>query len=34
MPEGGTVTAGNSSPLNVGAAALLVVSEDKAKARV
>src|SRR5205823_6156727 len=31
MPEGGTVTAGNSSPLNVGAAALLVMSEDKAK---
>src|SRR5438270_12854766 len=32
MPEGGTVTAGNSSPLNVGAAALLVMSEAKAKA--
>jgi len=31
MPDGGTVTAGNSSPLNVGAAALLVMSEDKAK---
>src|SRR5437867_7425272 len=31
MPEGGTVTAGNSSPLNVGAAALLVVSEERAK---
>src|SRR5207249_7344442 len=31
MPEGGTVTAGNSSPLNVGAAALLVMSEDKAR---
>ncbi len=31
MPEGGTVTAGNSSPLNVGAAALLVMSEEKAK---
>jgi acetyl-CoA acyltransferase len=30
MPEGGTVTAGNSSPLNVGAAALLVMSERKA----
>jgi acetyl-CoA acyltransferase len=30
MPEGGTVTAGNSSPLNVGAAALLVMSEEKA----
>ncbi len=31
MPEGGTVTAGNSSPLNVGAAALLVMSDEKAK---
>jgi acetyl-CoA acyltransferase len=31
MPEGGTVTAGNSSPLNVGAAAVLVVSEERAK---
>jgi acetyl-CoA acyltransferase len=31
MPEGGTVTAGNSSPLNVGAAALLIVSEERAK---
>jgi acetyl-CoA acyltransferase len=31
MPEGGTVTAGNASPINVGAAALLVMSEDKAK---
>src|SRR5437870_835216 len=31
MPEGGTVTAGNSSPLNVGAAAVLVMSEEKAK---
>jgi acetyl-CoA acyltransferase len=31
MPEGGTVTAGNSSPLNVGAAALLIMSEDQAK---
>src|SRR5258707_9331040 len=31
MPEGGTVTAGNSSPLNVGAAALLIMSEDRAK---
>ena len=30
MPEGGTVTAGNSSPLNAGAAALLVMSEEKA----
>jgi acetyl-CoA acyltransferase len=32
MPEGGTVTAGNSSPLNVGAAAMLIMSEEKAKA--
>src|SRR5262249_34642573 len=31
MPQGGTVTAGNSSPLNVGAAAVLVMSEDRAK---
>jgi acetyl-CoA acyltransferase len=31
MPEGGTVTAGNASPLNVGAAALLIMSEEKAK---
>jgi acetyl-CoA acyltransferase len=31
MAEGGTVTAGNSSPLNVGAAAVLVMSEEKAK---
>ncbi len=30
-PEGGSVTAGNSSPINVGAAALLVMSEEKAK---
>ncbi|MEM7342636.1 MAG: acetyl-CoA C-acyltransferase [Chloroflexota bacterium] len=30
MPRMGTVTAGNSSPLNDGAAALLVMSEDKA----
>jgi acetyl-CoA acyltransferase len=30
-PEGGSVTAGNSSPINVGAAALLVMSEDKAR---
>ena len=30
-PAGGSVTAGNSSPVNVGAAALLVMSEDKAK---
>jgi acetyl-CoA acyltransferase len=31
MPEGGTVTAGNSSPINVGAAALLIMSEERAK---
>ncbi len=31
MPRGGTVTAGNSCPLNVGAAALLVMSEDRAR---
>ena len=31
MPGMGTVTAGNSSPLNDGAAALLVMSEGKAK---
>lgn len=31
MPKVGTVTAGNSSPLNDGAAAMLVMSEDKAK---
>src|SRR5262249_53987665 len=31
MPEGGSVTAGNSSPLNVGAAALLIMSEDRAR---
>src|SRR5262245_25065540 len=31
MPQGGTVTAGNSSPLNVGAAALLIMSEERAK---
>ncbi len=31
LPEGGTVTAGNSSPINVGSAALLVMSEDRAK---
>jgi acetyl-CoA acyltransferase len=30
-PAGGSVTAGNSSPTNVGAAALLVMSEEKAK---
>ncbi|MEX1224142.1 MAG: thiolase family protein, partial [Pirellulales bacterium] len=32
MPGAGTVTAGNSSPINDGAAALLVMSEEKAKA--
>jgi acetyl-CoA acyltransferase len=31
MPQGGSVTAGNSSPLNVGAAATLVMSEARAK---
>lgn len=31
MPGIGTVTAGNSSPLNDGAAALLMMSEDRAK---
>lgn len=31
MPGVGTVTAGNSSPLNDGAAAMLVMSDDKAK---
>lgn len=31
MPVIGTVTAGNSSPLNDGAAALLVMSEDRAR---
>src|SRR5262249_28007021 len=31
MPEGGTVTAGNSSPINVGAAALLIMSEERAQ---
>jgi acetyl-CoA acyltransferase len=31
MPDGGTVTAGNSSPLNVGAAAVLVMSEGRAR---
>ncbi len=30
-PKGGVVTAGNSSPLSVGASALLMMSEDKAK---
>jgi acetyl-CoA acyltransferase len=31
LPEGGTVTAGNSSPINVGAAAVLIMSEERAK---
>ena len=31
MPGMGTVTAGNSSPLNDGAAALLMMSEDRAE---
>ncbi len=30
-PAGGSVTAGNSSPINVGSAALLIMSEEKAK---
>ena len=30
-PAGGSVTAGNSSPLNVGAVAMLIMSEEKAK---
>lgn len=30
-PDGGSITAGNSSQISVGAAALLVMSEDKAK---
>lgn len=30
-PTGGSVTAGNSSPLNAGAAALLIMSEEKAR---
>src|SRR3954471_3192806 len=30
-PAGGSVTAGNSSPINVAAAALLMMSEDRAK---
>jgi acetyl-CoA acyltransferase len=32
VPNMGTVTAGNSSPLNDGAAAMLIMSEEKAKA--
>src|SRR5262245_19215030 len=31
MPEGGTVTAGNSSQVSVGAAALLIMSEERAR---
>jgi acetyl-CoA acyltransferase len=31
MPDGGTVTAGNSSPINVGSAAVLIVSDERAK---
>ncbi|MBY0521959.1 MAG: acetyl-CoA C-acyltransferase FadA [Gemmataceae bacterium] len=31
MPDGGTVTAGNASPLNVGAATLLIMSDERAK---
>ncbi len=31
MPEGGTVTAGNSSQVSVGAAAVLIMSEERAK---
>jgi acetyl-CoA acyltransferase len=31
MPDGGTITAGNSSQISVGAAALLVMSEERAK---
>jgi acetyl-CoA acyltransferase len=31
VPDGGTVTAGNASPLNVGSAALLVMSEERAR---
>ncbi len=30
-PAGGSVTAGNSSPINVGAAAMLIMSEEKAQ---
>ncbi len=32
MPGMGTVTAGNSSPLNDGAAAMLIMSDERAKA--
>jgi acetyl-CoA acyltransferase len=31
MPEGGTVTAGNSSPISVGAAAVLMMSEERSQ---
>src|SRR4051794_23617700 len=31
MPEGGTVTAGNASQVSVGAAALLIMSEERAR---
>jgi acetyl-CoA acyltransferase len=31
MPDGGTVTAGNASPINVGAAAVLVMSAERAR---
>lgn len=31
MPDGGTVTAGNASPINVGAAAVLIMSAERAK---
>jgi acetyl-CoA acyltransferase len=31
MPDGGSVTAGNASPINVGAAAVLMMSEERAK---
>ncbi|MBL8796201.1 MAG: thiolase family protein, partial [Planctomycetia bacterium] len=30
MPDGGSVTAGNSSPLNVGSAVLLIMSDERA----
>jgi acetyl-CoA acyltransferase len=32
QPDGGTVTAGNSSPINAGAAAVLMMSQEKAEA--
>jgi acetyl-CoA acyltransferase len=31
MPDGGTVTAGNASPFNAGAAAVLIMSEERAR---